>query len=121
MDAQRIISTHISLSLAAASSSSAPAPLPTLATEPPPEELVDGIRQGSIGLLDVVKGLGEYLTSTEDPVRIRGESSTRKRSMFPKAHFRAHLLFPRPGVNLLAGVLMRIPSEKITRQGSKCF
>lgn len=75
MDAQRIISTHVSLSLAAASASSSatPAALPTLASDPPPEELVEGIRQGKIGLLDVVKGLGEYLTSTEDPVRIRGE------------------------------------------------
>lgn len=31
------------------------------------------IEHDNIGLLTLVKALGEYLTSTEDPVRARGE------------------------------------------------
>lgn len=95
MDVQRIVSTHISLGVSSSSpSTSTPAPLPTLASDPPPQQLVDGVSSGEIGLLDVVRALGEYLTSTEDPIRIRG-------------------------INILTGVLTRIPESKINRQGTQ--
>ncbi|KAK8849457.1 hypothetical protein IAR55_004790 [Kwoniella newhampshirensis] len=55
MDVSRIIRTHIST-----------------AELNPPQELVDGVSGGSVALLDVVKALGEYLTSTEDEVRLKG-------------------------------------------------
>lgn len=32
-----------------------------------------GINDGSVPLISVVKGLGEYLTSTEDDTRLKGE------------------------------------------------
>ncbi|WWC65616.1 uncharacterized protein I303_108236 [Kwoniella dejecticola CBS 10117] len=38
----------------------------------PPQELVDGVNNGQVGLLEIVKALGEYLTSTEDEVRLKG-------------------------------------------------
>lgn len=33
-----------------------------------------GVNEGKTPLLDIVKALGEYLTSTEDDVRLKGES-----------------------------------------------
>ncbi|WVW86641.1 hypothetical protein I302_108694 [Kwoniella bestiolae CBS 10118] len=38
----------------------------------PPQDLVQGVNNGSVGLLEIVKALGEYLTSTEDEVRLNG-------------------------------------------------
>ncbi|WWD04098.1 hypothetical protein V865_002163 [Kwoniella europaea PYCC6329] len=38
----------------------------------PPQELVEAVNNGTVGLLEVVKALGEYLTSTEDEVRLKG-------------------------------------------------
>ncbi|WWD20081.1 hypothetical protein CI109_104555 [Kwoniella shandongensis] len=38
----------------------------------PPQDLIDGINNGSVALLEIVKALGEYLTSTEDDVRLKG-------------------------------------------------
>ncbi|WVQ79530.1 hypothetical protein IAT38_001629 [Cryptococcus sp. DSM 104549] len=55
MDVERLVRTQISTSDLA-----------------PPQELVQGVNSGSVGLLNVVKALGEYLTSTEDEVRLKG-------------------------------------------------
>ncbi|WVF68679.1 hypothetical protein IAT40_003451 [Kwoniella sp. CBS 6097] len=38
----------------------------------PPKELVEGVNGGQVGLLEVIKALGEYLTSPEDDVRLKG-------------------------------------------------
>ncbi|WVR08275.1 hypothetical protein IAU60_005322 [Kwoniella sp. DSM 27419] len=38
----------------------------------PPKELLDGVNHGQVGLLEIIKALGEYLTSTEDEVRLKG-------------------------------------------------
>ncbi|WVQ96214.1 hypothetical protein IAU59_003318 [Kwoniella sp. CBS 9459] len=38
----------------------------------PPQDLVESINGGQVGLLDVIKALGEYLTSPEDDVRLKG-------------------------------------------------
>jgi DNA repair/transcription protein MET18/MMS19 len=38
----------------------------------PPQGLVDGINTGRVPILDIVKALGEYLTTTEDDVRLKG-------------------------------------------------
>jgi len=35
--------------------------------------LILGVNDGSVPLISVVKGLGEYLTSTEDETRLKGE------------------------------------------------
>lgn len=32
-----------------------------------------GVNDGSVPLINVVKGLGEYLTSTEDDTRLKGQ------------------------------------------------
>jgi DNA repair/transcription protein MET18/MMS19 len=32
-----------------------------------------GIQDGHVGLLEVVKALGEYITATDDDVRLKGE------------------------------------------------
>ncbi|ORY34974.1 Dos2-interacting transcription regulator of RNA-Pol-II-domain-containing protein [Naematelia encephala] len=55
MDVARIVRTHI-----------------TTAELEPPTELITSVNDGSTPLLEVVKGLGEYLTSTEDDVRLKG-------------------------------------------------
>jgi DNA repair/transcription protein MET18/MMS19 len=33
-----------------------------------------GVNDGQVPLIDVVKGLGEYLTSTEDDTRLKGKT-----------------------------------------------
>ncbi|OCF43478.1 DNA repair/transcription protein MET18/MMS19 [Kwoniella heveanensis CBS 569] len=38
----------------------------------PPKELLEGVNGGQVGLLEVIKALGEYLTSPEDDVRLKG-------------------------------------------------
>ncbi|WWC93066.1 uncharacterized protein L201_008031 [Kwoniella dendrophila CBS 6074] len=38
----------------------------------PPQDLVEAVNDGKVGLLEIVKALGEYLTSTEDEVRLNG-------------------------------------------------
>jgi hypothetical protein len=58
MDVQRLVRTSI-----------------TTGDLSPPQEFVDGINTGTTPLLDVVKALGEYLTTTEDDVRLKGEPS----------------------------------------------
>ncbi|KAL1408286.1 hypothetical protein Q8F55_005092 [Vanrija albida] len=55
MDVARLVRTHV-----------------TSSDLDPSGELVDGINAGAAQLLDVVKALGEYLTSTEDDVRLKG-------------------------------------------------
>jgi hypothetical protein len=35
-----------------------------------------GIQDGQVGLLEVVKALGEYITATDDAVRLRGKLIT---------------------------------------------
>lgn len=32
-----------------------------------------GIQDGHVGLLEVVKALGEYITATDDDVRVKGK------------------------------------------------
>ncbi|WRT69441.1 uncharacterized protein IL334_006427 [Kwoniella shivajii] len=55
MDVPRVVRTHISSS-----------------ELDPPQDLVDAVNNGHVGLLEIVKALGEYLTSTEDDVRLKG-------------------------------------------------
>ncbi|KIR60191.1 DNA repair/transcription protein MET18/MMS19 [Cryptococcus bacillisporus CA1873] len=55
MDVDRLVRTHVST-----------------ADLNPSQELVQGVNSGQIQLLQVVKALGEYLTSTEDDVRLKG-------------------------------------------------
>ncbi|GHJ87563.1 hypothetical protein NliqN6_3965 [Naganishia liquefaciens] len=78
MDVERICRTHIS------STDELKAPA----------ELVRAVQDGSVGLLDVVRALGEYITSTEDDVR-------------------------RKGVALLTDVVSQTPKEKINRQSTQ--
>ncbi|WWC73452.1 uncharacterized protein I206_107422 [Kwoniella pini CBS 10737] len=55
MDVPRIVRTHIST-----------------AELNPPQELIDGVSNGQVGLLEIVKALGEYLTAAEEEVRLKG-------------------------------------------------
>ncbi|EGN92276.1 hypothetical protein SERLA73DRAFT_99542 [Serpula lacrymans var. lacrymans S7.3] len=55
------------------------------------EEVVSGISNGQIALLDIVKALGEYLTSEEDSLRTKG-------------------------VNFLSSVVGTYPPDKLNRQ-----
>ena len=34
---------------------------------------LSAVRSGQVGLLEIVRALGDYLTSTEDEVRVKGE------------------------------------------------
>ncbi|WVQ75192.1 hypothetical protein IAR50_004803 [Cryptococcus sp. DSM 104548] len=55
MEVERIVRTHVSTDDLA-----------------PPQELVHAINNGQTQLLQIVKALGEYLTSTEDETRLKG-------------------------------------------------
>ena len=35
---------------------------------------LSAVRSGQVGLLEIVRALGDYLTSTEDEVRVKGET-----------------------------------------------
>ncbi|KAL7416158.1 Dos2-interacting transcription regulator of RNA-Pol-II-domain-containing protein [Mrakia frigida] len=76
-DAQRLVTTYIS----------------TSATQIP-TELLQFLEEDQIGLLTLVKALGEYLTSTDDGVRARA-------------------------VGLLTGVLAKISTSKVNRQSTR--
>ncbi|KAJ9107913.1 hypothetical protein QFC19_002656 [Naganishia cerealis] len=78
MDVERICRTHIS------SSDDLKAPA----------ELVHAVEEGQVGLLEVVRALGEYITSTEDDVR-------------------------RKGVALLADVVSNTSKDRINRQATQ--
>ncbi|EAL20722.1 hypothetical protein CNBE0870 [Cryptococcus deneoformans B-3501A] len=55
MDIERLVRTHVST-----------------ADLNPSQELVQGVNSGQVQLLQVVKALGNYLTSTEDDIRLKG-------------------------------------------------
>ncbi len=75
MDVERIVRTHVAASDAAA----APAELVAgeawrllLCDRPDPKRDMTGIEVGQIGLLEVVRASGEYITAVEDSVRVKG-------------------------------------------------
>ena len=74
------------------------------------------VQEGQIGLLEVVRALGDYLTSTEDEVRVRGRDLHQRTRSFPEL---IHLLSL--GITLLSNVLDKAPAARINRQGSMCL
>lgn len=69
-----------------------------------------GINDGSVPLISVVKGLGEYLTSTEDDTRLKGEIGL---------YFDPRLVADVPGLTFLTNVITSIKQTKINRQTSE--
>ena len=65
-----------------------------------------GVNDGSVPLINVVKGLGEYLTSTEDDTRLKGK-------------FRRGSKIDGAGLSFLTNLIKAIQPSKINRQTSK--
>jgi DNA repair/transcription protein MET18/MMS19 len=72
---------------------------------------MSGVNDSSVPLLDVVKALGEYLTSTEDDVRLKGA--------FLALEPRMNSLTWTPGLTFLTNLVKVISSNRINRQASE--
>lgn len=45
---------------------------------------ITGVNDGQVALIEVVKGLGEYLTSTEDDTRLKGMTASNRLALMSR-------------------------------------